>query len=163
MSEKQAKLRIISCAPSVGESGNSDNETGFEDFYRHECQALYRYVYAWVSNPDDALEVVQESFLNLYQMQSGKESPAYERALLFRVARNKTVDLLRRRHTCGAATGSTAASAAFEKLTDRDQECLALRLSGLNYQAVAEIMNIDRNLVSHVANQALRKFEETYD
>src|SRR5262245_27126831 len=112
---------------------------------------------------------MQESFLNLYQMQSGKKSSVYERALLFRMARNKAVDLLRRSRTRedyarNAATSNLVAlrrvgeltpeemllegerrrcaTAAFESLGSRDQECLALRRSGLSYRAVAETMNI---------------------
>jgi RNA polymerase sigma-70 factor (ECF subfamily) len=167
-----------------------NDETQFEEFYRHECQALYRYVYAWVSNPDDTLEVLQESFLNLYRMQSDKESPVYERALLFRVARNAAVDLLRRRRTREDYAREVVASnlvilrpaqertpeemllekerqqcaaAAFEGLGSRDQECLALRRSGLSYRAVAETMNINPNSVSQAINRALRRFEQAYN
>ncbi|HKX33288.1 MAG TPA: sigma-70 family RNA polymerase sigma factor [Blastocatellia bacterium] len=167
-----------------------NDETQFEDFYRQECQALYRYVYARVGNADDALEVAQESFLNLYRMQSGKEAPVYERALLFRMARNAAVDLLRRRRTREgyareAVTSNLVplrpaqertpeelllekeqrqcAAAAFEGLGSRDQECLVLRRSGLSYRAVAETMNINPNSVSQAINRALRRFEQAYN
>jgi RNA polymerase sigma factor (sigma-70 family) len=80
-------------------SGSNEFEGQFEEFYRHEAQAVYRFVYARVGNHEDALEIVQESFLTLYQLQQNNQAGEYERALLFRLARNRAIDLLRRRRT----------------------------------------------------------------
>ncbi|MGH9847414.1 MAG: RNA polymerase sigma factor [Blastocatellia bacterium] len=172
---------------------NSSASTRFEEFYRHEAQAVYRFVYARVGNHEDALEIVQESFLTLYQLQERGEAGEHERALLFRLARNRAIDLLRRRRmreTFGqeAAAGKVllfravetrtpptpedilldkerqhCATTALAQLSERDQECLALRRSGLSYREVAEALHLNPNSVGQLINRALRRFAESYE
>ncbi|MGH9842572.1 MAG: RNA polymerase sigma factor [Blastocatellia bacterium] len=175
---------------------NSGASTRFEEFYRHEVQAVYRFVYSRVGNHEDALEIVQESFLALYQLQQNNEAGEHERALLFRLARNRAIDLLRRRRTREtfgqeAATGKVLlfraaetrtppmpptpedilldkerrhwATMALAQLSERDQECLALRCSGLSYREVAEALRLNPNSVGQIINRALRRFAESYE
>ncbi len=169
---------------------NSDASTRFEEFYRHEAQAVYRFVYARVGNHEDALEIVQESFLTLYQLQERGEASEHERALLFRLARNRAIDLLRRRRTRDSFGQETAAgkvlafrpaetrtpedvlldkerqhcaALALAQLSERDQECLALRRSGLSYREVAEALHVSSNSVGQIINRALRRFAESYE
>lgn len=169
---------------------NANDSSRFEEFYRHEVQAVYRYVYARVSNHADALEIVQESFLTLYQLQQSGAGGEHERALLFRLARNRAIDLLRRKRTREhfaqeAAAGKLlpfkaaetrtpedllldkerqqCAATAISQLSERDQECLALRRNGLSYREVAEVLHVNPNSVGQFINRALRRFTEAYE
>lgn len=165
--------------------------TQFEEFYRQEARAVYRFVYSRVGNHADALEVVQESFLALYRLKPGGEGgDCPDRALLFRLARNRAIDLLRRRRTRDAfgqeaATGNVLpfriaeprtpedallekereqlAAAALAGLSERDRECLALRRSGLNYREIASALNVNPTSVGQLINRALRRFADAYE
>lgn len=173
----------------MNHTGASNKLEGrFEEFYRCEAQAVYRFVHARVGNHEDALEIVQESFLTLYRLQERGEAGEHERALLFRLARNRSIDLLRRRtretFEQEAATGKVllfraaetrtpedvlldkerqrCATTALAQLSERDQECLALRRSGLSYREVAEALHINPNSVGQIINRALRRFADAY-
>ncbi len=149
---------------------------------------MYRYTYAHIGDVEDTREVVQESFLSLYQMWLASEIREHERALLFRIARNKAIDLVRRRarqsmedlqsgkvlpfrpleqHTPEELLLEKErrhfATEALARLSDRDQECLALRRSGLTNQQVAEALNVNAITVRQVISRALRRFEQIYD
>lgn len=162
----------------------------FEAFCRQEYVALYRYVYAHTGHTEDAREAVQDSLLSFYQMLLDGEIQENERALLFRIARNKAVDLVRQRARQKTATEEMqtgrlltfkspeqrtpedlllekerrrAAEAALAELSERDQECLALRRSGLTNQQVAETLNVNAVTVRQIISRALRRFEQLYD
>lgn len=162
----------------------------FEEFYRQEVAAVYRFVYARVHHHEDAREIVQESFLTFYQLQPRTEAYEHERALLFRLARNRAIDWLRRQRTREriehdvTATNvvpfrsaaprtpeelllekeqQSYATAAFANLSERDQECLALRRSGLRYHEVAAVLQVNPQSVGQLINRALRRFAESYE
>jgi len=164
--------------------------TWFEEFCRREYVAVYRYVSAHTGNVEDAREVVQESFLGFHQMLLAGEIREHDRALLFRIARNKAIDLVRRharqkKSTRELRTGKVLtfkppeqrtpeelllekerrqfAEEALARLSDRDQECLALRRSGLTNQQVAETLNVSAVAVRQIISRALRRFEQFYE
>ena len=164
----------------------SEPTSRFEEFYRQEVTAVYRFVYSRVRNREDALEIVQESFLAFYQLQQRAENYEHERALLFRLARNRAIDWLRRQHTREQAATTNVlpfrsaeprtpeelllekerhacAAEAVASLSERDQECLALRRSGLRYREVAEVLHINPTSVGQLINRALHRFTETYE
>jgi RNA polymerase sigma-70 factor (ECF subfamily) len=162
----------------------------FEEFCRREYPAVYRYTYARVGQADEAEEVVQESFLAFYRMLAAGEVREHERALLFRLARNSAIDVVRRRatrkHFAQEIQGGTlvafrpsepqtpeeillekerrrCADEALSQLSSRDQDCLALRRSGLTYREVAEALNLNPNSVGQTISRALQRFERVYE
>lgn len=169
---------------------HEETRTWFEAFCRREYVAVYRYVYAHVGNVEDTREAVQEAFLNFHQMWLNAEIREHERALLFRIARNKAIDGVRRRARQHASaeemqTGNVLAfkppepptpeelllekerrqlaEAAMARLSDRDQECLLLRRSGLTNQQVADALQVNAVTVRQIISRALRRFEQVYD
>ncbi|MFZ4627816.1 MAG: RNA polymerase sigma factor [Blastocatellia bacterium] len=162
----------------------------FEAFCRQEYVALYRYAYAHTGQREDASEVVQESFLSFYQLLMSGEVRGHERALLFRMARNKSIDVVRRRvrrretgeeategrvlHFRGA-DGRTpeevllekerrrVAEQALARLSERDRECLALRGNGLTNQEVAAVLQVTPVTVRQIISRALRRFGQVYE
>lgn len=167
-----------------------ERKVWFEEVCRREYVAVYRYVYAHTGHVEDAREAVQESFLNFYQLLLADELREHERALLFRIARNKAIDLVRRRarqrgHPEEWQSGKVLvfkppepptpeelllekerrrlAEVALTRLSDRDQECLMLRRSGLTNQQVADVLQVNAVTVRQIISRALRRFEQAYD
>lgn len=163
----------------------SEATTRFEEFYRQEVTAVYRFVYSRIHDREDALEIVQESFLMFYQLQQQSHVYDHERALLFRLARNRAIDWLRRQRTrermeqdanvtnvlqFRASDSRTPEELLLEKerysyaaealasLSERDQECLALRRGGLRNHEV-----VNPNSVGQLINRALLRFAEVYE
>jgi len=165
--------------------GKEENDSQIEAFFRAEYKNLYRYVYQFVSNVDDAMEVVQEVFLSFYQLQKDEPTCKRDRALLFYMARNQGIDLLRRSrtretyqkevqegklvllHTPHAKTPEEIlldqekqriTRLALEQLTKKEQDCLALRRWGLSYREVAQVLHMNPQSVGQFITRALRKF-----
>lgn len=158
-------------------------------FFRQEHQNLYRYVYQLVANAADSGEIVQEAFLAFYRLQCAEEACKCDRALLFRIAKNLAIDLLRRSRTRDtyqreAQEGKivvlgpkpprtpeeilleeerqSCVRLALEQLSKKEQDCLALRRWGLSYQEVAETLNLNSQSVGQTITRALRKFRGVY-
>jgi RNA polymerase sigma-70 factor (ECF subfamily) len=162
-----------------------------EQFCREEYTEVYRYACALLGNKDDALEVVQESFLRFYQISLAGEVRRHERALLFRLARNLALDRMRRQgvreaYAQGAQETSRSnviafapprtpeelllekelqqcASQALARLSEKEQECLELRSNGLSYREVAEALSLSPNTIGSLMARALRRFRHTYE
>ncbi len=69
----------------------------FEALYLHLEPDIRRYVLRLVSHPQDAADVVQESFIALYTHLQAVENWAHLRPYAYRIARNTAYDLLRQR------------------------------------------------------------------
>ena len=76
-----------------------DQATAAEPFLRQEYDALCRYVHRIVGDREDSIELVQEACLRFCETRGGAAGEEHERALLFRIARNLAIDLIRRRQT----------------------------------------------------------------
>jgi RNA polymerase sigma factor (sigma-70 family) len=162
----------------------------FEGFCRQEYLALYRYAYAHTGQQEDASEVVQEAFFSFYRVWVTGEVREHERALLFRIARNKSIDLVRRRARRRETSEEVAdgrilhfraldgrtpeelllekerrrvAEEALTRLNERDRECLALRGNGLTNQEVAEVLQVNPVTVRQIISRALRRFGQIYE
>jgi RNA polymerase sigma-70 factor (ECF subfamily) len=167
-----------------------ERETWFEEFCRQEYPALCRYTYSCVGNVDETQEIVQESFLAFYRMLQAGAVREHERALLFRLARNHAIDLVRRhatrQHFAQELRGGKlvafrpaepltpeeillekerrlCADKALTQLSSRDQDCLALRRNGLTYREVAEVLHLNPKSVGQIISRALLRFERVYE
>jgi len=165
--------------------GKEEKDSQIETFFRAEYKNLYRYVYQFVNNVDDAMEVVQEVFLNFYRLQKDEPTCNCDRALLFYMARNQGIDLLRRSrtrevyrkevqegklvllHTSQARTPEEIlldeekrqlTRLALDQLSKKEQDCLALRRWGLSYREVAQVLHMNPQSVGQFITRALRKF-----
>lgn len=77
----------------------SHGQAYFAALFRKYRNALFRYLSGIVSSPDDAAELVQESYARLLRQHQVKQLEAVSRTYLFSVATNLARDLLRRRTT----------------------------------------------------------------
>lgn len=136
---------------------------------------LYRHL-VWMSlTPDEAEDVIQETFLRFYQQLSSGALPQYNlRGWIWRVAHNLAIDLRYasvRKHN-GTEMNIDAVSewladpspgphqiaewqqsrqrvqAGIEQLSERDRQCVYLRVQGLGYRQIASILGIGRSTVA---------------
>lgn len=136
---------------------------------------LYRHL-LWMSlSRDEAEDIIQETFLRFYQHLSSGKLPHYNlRGWVWRVAHNLALDLrsAASRKRNGAEMNLETVSdwlvdpgpnpqqiaewkqsrqrvqAGIEQLTERDRQCMHLRVQGLGYRQIASILGIGRSTVA---------------
>ena len=73
------------------------NDPIIEDAVRTHGDRLYRYCLLLLGNRSDAEDAVQDTFLTLVRKAPRFSSPEHEKAWLLKVARNRSLDMLRKR------------------------------------------------------------------
>jgi RNA polymerase sigma factor (sigma-70 family) len=173
----------------VATLSKKERDSPIEDFFRREHKNIYRYVCQIVGNVDDAMEIVQETFLGYYRLQRDETTIKCDRALLFYMARNQAIDLLRKSQTREtyqrevqegklvvlspshvrtpeeillAQERRHYVRLALKQLNKKEQDCLALRRWGLSYQEVAQALHMNSQSVGQIITRALRKFRGNY-
>lgn len=136
---------------------------------------LYSHLLWMNLSPDQAEDVIQETFLRFYQQLSAGALPHYNlRGWVWRVAHNLALDLrsasTRKRN--GTEMNLDAVSdwladpspdphqiaewkqshqrvqAGIEQLSERDRQCVHLRVQGLGYRQIASMLGIGRSTVA---------------
>ena len=141
---------------------------------------LLRYLVSLGLSPDEAQDVVQDSFLCLHRTSGASKENA--RAWLFRVAHNAARNRQRSYHRrftgpledaaleiAGASTPEHAVlkkekfrklGAAIRSLRDTERECLLLRAEGLRYREIGEVLGLATSTVADTVDRAVRKLAE---
>ena len=138
----------------------------------HSCD-LRHYARGYCGNVEQAEDAVQDAFLKLQQT-----TPAVAgdppRPWLFRVVRNRLVDLHRRSRReqpndilpalavdADDPAVDTEAIAALNQLPPRQREAMVLRFrGGLSYDAIAEVMGTSHSNVGVLLHKALRTLRD---
>lgn len=68
----------------------------FTQIYKKEADAVFRYVLLRVSNKEEVLDIVQDTFTRFWQSWN-KETIEYPRSFIFTVARNRIIDWYRKK------------------------------------------------------------------
>lgn len=143
---------------------------------------VYRYLVCNGLVSADAEEVVQETFLRLYCHLTSRGNRANLRGWIFEVARNAARD---RRKSAGwqrtvaldpaAGIADPGAGpedeairqergrrlqAAIERLSAPQRECILLRISGLRYREIAEVLGINVASVGELVARATARLSE---
>jgi RNA polymerase sigma-70 factor (ECF subfamily) len=163
-----------------------ERHSDLEAFFRREYEPLCRYVCCIVGNVDDAVETVQEVFLRFYQLQQETRGGQNARALLFRLARNLAIDVVRRRRVrviyqrqveegrISVRITATPeqlmlekeqrglAETALRRLSGTQRECLVLRSSGLSYKIIADTLGLNPESIGPTLARALRRFKVAF-
>ena len=69
----------------------------FEEVYGAESDAIYRFCLVRVSGKDQALDIMQETFLRLWQNMLAEKNIANKKAFLFTIAHNLVIDWYRKK------------------------------------------------------------------
>lgn len=162
------------------------DDEAFADLYRRHGDPTRRYVQGFLE-PDAAEDVVQEVWMTVYRKIREVTNPAGFQAWLFRTARHRAIDALRREERqsrqareafaeigrwYGTRTGAShvdteALGAALAKLSAEHREAVQLRFfEGLSYADIASIMNTPLGTVRsriHHAKTKLRDYLVTLE
>ena len=179
MPESPLESVAIACAPAA-EIDQSHAASAVErevlDLFDQFREPLLRYVLAFSLSVSDSEDLVQETFLALFQhLQRGK-SRHHLRGWLFRVAHNLA---LKRRSQRNPSDSTIVAEGSFvdpalspeeqcvmtqtrerllsvlKALPERGQRCLYLRAEGLRYREIAEVLDISLGSVSVYLERSL--------
>ena len=122
-------------------------------------ESLYRLAYTYVKNPDDAMDVVQESAFKAISRSADVRSPAAIRGWLCRIVVNTAMDVLRARSRQADAehipeTGQedvyqdTDLMQALDLLDERERTVIVLRFfQELKLQEIAQVTGENVNTV----------------
>lgn len=133
-------------------------------------ESLYRLAYTYVKNPDDAMDVVQESAFKAISRSADVRSPAAIRGWLCRIVVNTAMDVLRARSRQADAehipeTGQedvyqdTDLMQALDLLDERERTVIVLRFfQELKLQEIAQVTGRERK---HCQDHFVPQPEET--
>ena len=154
--------------------------------FREYHGTLVRYLTRRLGDRDWAEEVTQETFVRALR----QDAIGNERSWLFAVASNLVRDearkTVRQRHhlqllaaeererevempedpielTADRAKETALARRALDSLAERDRQALLLKAEGLNYDEIADVMQIEKTSVGTTLSRARRRLAETYD
>lgn len=82
--------------PAATAARHPGDSRGLALLYEEHKQALYFFVYAYLRHRESAEEIVQDTFLKLWENRQTLRPDADPRAYLFQVAKHATLDALRR-------------------------------------------------------------------
>jgi RNA polymerase sigma-70 factor, ECF subfamily len=101
------RVALNEASPTAAERSDADarlvarirsgDEDAFELLVERYQAPLFRYLRGYVGDPEQARDLVQETFLRAYRSISGLEDPGLLRSWLYRIAHNQACSLLRRR------------------------------------------------------------------
>jgi RNA polymerase sigma-70 factor, ECF subfamily len=103
----------------------SSLEEQIADYVIKYKESHYRLAYSYVKNPDDALDVVQESIYKAISTMDTLKTPGYIKTWYYRIIVNTSIDLLRKRKKVVVVNDETLSS--FESNTIDNYEDIDLQ------------------------------------
>jgi RNA polymerase sigma-70 factor, ECF subfamily len=163
-------------------AGNESARTHAAWWFDELRVPVYRYLVCNGLGHADAEEIVQETFLRLYRHLAGNGNRSNLRAWIFEVARNSAHDRRKSAHWQRSVALDPAAGiadpqagpearaiseqrarllqAAIARLTPQQRECILLRISGLRYREIAEVLGINTASVGELVERASARLNE---
>jgi RNA polymerase sigma-70 factor (ECF subfamily) len=156
--------------PDFLDSFLEGDEAAFAEVVRAWHSRLAAYARSFLDTPEDCQEAVQDAFLKLHQARRTiRENP---RAWLFKVTRNRCLDLQRkaireRKRTEGALPVFPGSMPPVERLEvrealgalpERDRAVVCLKvLEGLSYEEIGEALGLTAGNVGYILHHGLKK------
>src|SRR5215469_1235912 len=159
------------------------------ELYDELRPSLFGYLICLGLMPEEADDIIQDAFVQLFRFTRAGGWVNNPRSWLFRVARNLSFNLQKRerrlvsvfdeKHAIASSEWQRVADpeelyerkerlrllmAAIRELPERQRECLHLRVEGLRYREIAEVLGITPSAVSESLKHAVtRLVDELYD
>jgi RNA polymerase sigma-70 factor (ECF subfamily) len=155
-------------------------------YFEQWREPVYRYLVAAFGPAAQAEEITQEIFLKLYEASHKGQEITNVRAWLFRAAHNLAIDQIRTRQylapldeaaweeACRSLQDTTPnpeqqllqiekfgrLQAAMARLTLIERQCLHLRVSGLRYREIGEIVSLSTTSVAETLYRVIQKLAQ---
>jgi RNA polymerase sigma factor (sigma-70 family) len=158
------------------------DERAFAAIFRRYHQGLYRFCLAIVGNSEDAQDALQNTMIKVLRALPGEEREIELKPWLYRIARNESIDLLRRRRETrqldaeqiapGHGLAEDVATrerlrrllADLRELPERQREVLVMReLAGLDFEEIGVSLGTSSAVARQTLYEArlgLRQMEE---
>ena len=187
-----AELSIFPISESASSTGPAVKlEEQIAGLFKKFRVTIYRYLVSAGASPADAEEITQEAFLRLYRSLHSGRPIRHARSWLLRVAHNLAVERYKKGVSSralnaaiedaaalvGLRTGSsldpeqivlqkerwTRLKTTWLALTPRQKQCLRLRMEGLRYREIGEILDISISTVSDSLERSIAKLMKGTD
>lgn len=186
MSGDSISLRLPLARFAGDAATESRNDTGeATTLYQELRKPLARYLTGLGLSPEEAQDLVQDSFLQLHKHLAAGGSQENIRGWLFRVAhnaaRNCQQSYARRMGesldpVVDAASAEASPEqivlakekferldAAVRSLSEQERECLMLRAEGLRYREIGDVLGVPVSTVADIVSRAVNKLAEKCD
>lgn len=170
-------------ADEFGESSYSSPTQKLEALFRLHYTGLCRFSLSFVKQPEQAEEIVQDTFVAFWEKSTTQMAPAAAKAYLYTTVRNRSLNYLNSQHarqqfqreesvegrkfsnTTGEQLDFDELSRLVETAMSRlPPQCRTIfemsRLGGLSYQEIAEALSLSPKTVENQLGIALRKMKE---
>lgn len=153
--------------------------------YNEHADVLYRHALYRVSNHEEALDLLQDTFTKTWEYMRSGQGVSNVRAFLYSVLNNKIIDFYRKKKSSSLDTLQEAGFnpraengeegivdgaevqqvlGLLENLQDNYREVIVMRyIDGLSPQEIAKITGEKENTVSVRLNRAVKKMKEILD
>ncbi|MBC3887341.1 sigma-70 family RNA polymerase sigma factor [Acetobacterium paludosum] len=174
-SEQQKKLNIDEALfIRIAE----DDVAAFEELYRLTERTLYAFVLSIIKNHDDALDVVQDTYLKIRSAAHLYKPMGKPMAWVFTIARNLSISKIRFKKkndsvpvedlendlSFSYVTDSgdkLVLQAAFKILNDQEREIILLHaISGFSHREIAESLDVPISTVLSKYHRGLKKLKK---
>lgn len=155
------------------------NETAFEMIFKTYYQPLCNYAYSFLNDRDEAEEIVQSSFVSVWEKRHEIEIRTSFKSYLYRMVRNACLNLIKHQRVKQqhAAVSSWGGEPAHEHVSERviahelehrislamkelPEQCRLVfqlsRFEELRYQEIADQLNISVKTVENQMGKALK-------
>ncbi len=159
---------------------NQSLEEKMVELYGAMRPALLGYAYQIAGSTGESEDLVQITFLKLFDQLKRRAPIQNARSWLYRVLHNLAIDHIRRNQVHDGAVGDWVAAQdrissapsteeslivrqrianSLQCLNERERHCLMLRAEGLRYQEIGDVLGISAKAVSVYLARGLKKFE----
>lgn len=155
------------------------------DLYDHLRPSLRAYLCCLGMSPDQAEDVIQDTFLRLVRHRFDDEANDNLRAWIFRVAHNLSMDVHRSQVRCSSASDEETRTVirehvdprpspeqqvlldermkhfedAFAQLTPKQRQCVLLRAEGFRYREIALTLGVSVQRVGELMQRSISLLE----
>jgi RNA polymerase sigma-70 factor, ECF subfamily len=166
------------------EKAGEGDRNAFKEVVRLHQQKVFLLAYSILRNREDALDVVQETFMRLYQKLGAYERDRNFQAWLLQIAKNLSIDFYRkhygrrremeidksveelqlaaddRRTNPESSELRAIISRGVERLAERQRLIFVMKhLNGLEYREIAEVLGISVGTVKSLHFKAVRNLK----
>jgi RNA polymerase sigma-70 factor (ECF subfamily) len=168
----------------LGKAKDGDRDA-FKTIVRLYQQKVFLLAYSFLRNREDALDIVQETFMKLYQKFDTFDREGNFQAWLLQMAKNLAIDYYRKHYSrrreleveksvdeldpaaqAGSSDGSTsdlrqAFSRCLQKLGERQRSIFVMKhYNGLQYKEIAEVLHISTGTVKSLHFKAVQNMKK---
>ncbi len=180
------KEQIIYSDEELMQEIKADNMLAFDILYNKYCKRVYKFAFSILKSDEEAENLVQDVFLNLWENRNNVEKNSSIKSYVFTITYNSSISILRkkvreseyveylkslqevREEPVDAGIEYKELTNKLEKiineLPQRQKEVYMMhRIEGLKYMEIAKLLKISVNTIENHMSRALKTIRERLD